>query len=155
MATKYSIREICEYNKITQRIYDADYSESLPIRDLLDIYESKEKFDIEYVRYVIDKYLYEITSFIYEKTKYNVSLNTMLRHYIQNNNIDRDYCDEMIEYYASKNDDCGDYSTIEEIIKENNIPILYYYYYKEEEEMTQIIRDYLNDFNDRKFFIIR
>ena len=154
MAYKYSIQDICEFNAITQRLYDAEYSDSFPIRTLLDLYESKEEFNIEYVRYITNKYLHDIATYIYNKTKYNVTYNPRLRADIQNNNINREHYDSLVEYYTYKTDDRSDYSTIDEIIRENNIPVLYYYYYKEEEEITQIIINYLNDFNNRKFFII-
>ena len=154
MAHKYTIRDICEFNTITQRLYDAEGSDTIPIRDLLDIYESKEKFNIEYIRYITNKYLHDIASYIYNKTNYNITYNPRLRADIQNNNINREYYDSLVEYYTYKTDDHNDYSIIDEIIRENNIPVLYYHYYKEEEEITQIIINYLNDFNDRKFFII-
>ena len=154
MALKYTIQDICEFNAITQSLYDAEGSDTIPIRTLLDLYETREKFNIEYIRYITNKYLHDIASYIYDKTRYNVTYNPRLRADIQNNNLNREHYDSWIEYYKNKNDDYTEYATIDEIIRENNIPVLYYFYYKEEEELTQIIINYLNDFNDRKFFII-
>ena len=154
MALKYSIQDISKFNAITKHFCEVECSESLPVRVLVDLAASKANFNVDYVRYIINAYLHDIANYIYQKTKYNVTFNPRLRSDIQNNNINRENYDSWIEYYKYKNDDYDDYATIDEIIKENNIPVLYYFYYKEEEELTELIINNLNDFNDRKFFIV-
>ena len=109
------------------------------------------------MRYIINRHLHNIADYAYQKTRENVAINPILRADINNNNIDRENYDRWIEYYKDKswNDNPDFHDIIDEIVKENNILLLYYFYYKEEEELTKLLIDELNDFNDRKFFIIQ
>ena len=147
---------IGKYEAITKRYREAEGSEFLPVRVLMDLAASESNFNSDYARYVINKHLHDIADYVYHKTGRNISINPNLRADINNNNINRENYDSWIEYYKDKswNDDPDFYDIIDEIVKENNIPVLYYFFYKEEEELTDLLIDYLNDFNDRKFFII-
>ena len=154
MAGKYIIDK---YEAITKRFCEVEGSKFLPVRVLIDLAASEVNFNSNYVRYIINRHLYRISDYIYHKTGKNVTINPNLRADIRNNNIDRENYDRWIEYYKDKswNDDPDFYDIIDEIVKENNILVLYYFYYKEEEELTKLLIDELNDFNDRKFFIIQ
>ena len=157
MARQYLISDIIEYELITKQLCESENCEFLPIRVLLDLEASKAKFNGDYARYIIDRRLCEIADYIYKKSGRNVTVNPMLRSDIQNNNIDRKAYNEAIESYEDDipYDDEDIFTTIDKMIKENNWCVLYYLYYKEEEELTKLLIEGLNDFNDRKFFIIR
>ena len=157
MAFLYLIGNISKYEAITKHYCEVEGSEFLPVRVLIDLAASEAKFNSDYVRYIINKHLNNIANYAYQKTGKNVTINPILRADINNNNIDRQNYDRWIEYYKDKswNDNPDFYDIIDEIVKENNILVLYYFYYKEEEELTKLLIDELNDFNDRKFFIIQ
>ena len=157
MALHYSIGDIIKYEEMTKYFYRKECSESLPIRVLIDLAASEEEFNADYVRYIINKHLYNVADYAYKKSGRNVTINPILRADINNNNIDRENYDRWIEYYEDKSwNDLPDFEDIiDEILKENNILVLYYFYYKEEEELTKLLVECLNDFHDRKFFIIQ
>ena len=156
MALQYSIGNISEYEAMTKHYCEVEGSEFLPIRVLIDLAASEVKFNGDYVRYIINRRLHDIADYIYKKSQVNVTVNPRLRSDIQNNNINREAYDKAIESYEDDipYDDSDIYETIDKMIKENNWCVLYYLYYKEEEELTKLLIDGLNDFNDRKFFII-
>ena len=157
MATQYSIHNICEFEQITKRYCEMDYSEFPPVRVLIDYAVSEPEFNADYVRYIINRRLHNIADYIYKKSQINVTINPMLRSDIQNNNINRDAYDEAVESYEDDIPVCDEdiYDSIDKMLRDNNIPVLYYLYYKEEEELTKLLIDNLNDFRNRKFFIIR
>ena len=157
MAFQYSIGDISKYEAMTKQFCESEGVEFLPIRVLLDLAASEAEFDGDYARYIINRRLHDIADYIYKKSGRNVTINPMLRTDIQNNNINREAYDEAIESYEDDipYDDEDIFTTIDKMIRENNWCVLYYLYYKEEEELTKLLIDGLNDFNDRKFFIIR
>ena len=156
MASQYSIGDISKYEQITKHYCEVEGSEFLPVRTLIDFAASEVEFNSDYVRYIINRRLHDIADYIYKKSQVNVTINPRLRSDIQNNNINREAYDKAIESYEDDipYDDSDIYETIDKMIKENNWCVLYYLYYKEEEELTKSLIDGLNDFNDRKFFII-
>ena len=157
MANQYSISDISIYEQITKRYQDLEGSEFLPMRTLIDLAASEADFNAGYVNYRIHKHLHNIVDYVYQKTGINVSLNPTLRLDIINNNINRKNYDSWLEYYENKswNDNPDFEDIINEIVKENNLCVLYYFFFKEEEELTKMLTDGVNDFNDRKFFIIQ
>ena len=157
MAFQYSIGDISKYEAMTKQFCEKENCEFLPIRVLLDLAASEAEFDGDYARYIINRRLHDIADYIYKKSGRNVTINPILRSDIQNNNIDRKAYNEAIESYEDDipYDDDDIFGTIDKMIRENNWCVLYYLYYKEEEELTKLLIDGLNDFNDRKFFIIQ
>ena len=155
MATLYSIHNICEFEQITKHYCELEYSESPPVRVLIDYASSEPEFNADYVRYIIHKHLHRIADYAFKKTGRNVTDDPMLRLDIYNNNIDRANYDSWLEYYDEGGLCASPEEVIDEILKENNICVLYYYYFKEEEELTKLLSENLNDFNNRKFFIIQ
>ena len=157
MASQYLIGDISRYEAITKRYRKKEYSDLLPVRVLIDLAASEVEFNADYVRYLINKRLHDIADYIYKKSRINVTINPMLRSDIKNNNINWEAYDKAIESYEDDipYDDSDIYETIDKMIKENNWCVLYYLYYKEEEELTKLLIDGLNDFKDRKFFIIQ
>ena len=157
MARQYSIGDISKYEAMTKQFLEVEGCESLPVRALIDLAASEKEFNGDYVRYIIDRRLFGIADYIYKKSGRNVTVNPMLRSDIQNNNIDRKAYNEAIESYEDDipYDDEDIFTTIDKMMRENNWCVLYYLYYKEEEELTELLIDGLNDFNDRKFFIIQ
>ena len=142
---------------MTKQFCESEGVEFLPIRVLLNLAASEAEFDGDYARYIINRRLHNIADYIYKKSGKNVTINPMLRTDIQNNNINREAYDEAIESYEDDipYDDEDIFTTIDKIVKDNNWCVLYYLYYKEEEELTKLLIDNLNDFSDRKFFIIQ
>ena len=157
MASQYSIGNISKYDAITKHYCDLENSESVPVRVLIDLAASEVEFNGDYARYIINRRLHDIADYIYKKSGKNVTVNPRLRSDIQNNNINREVYDKVIESYEDDipHDDEDIFNTIDKMIRENNWCVLYYLYYKEEEELTKLLIDGLNDFNDRKFFIIQ
>ena len=155
MATLYSINNICKFERITKHYCELEGSDNPPVRVLIDYAASEPEFNADYVRYIIHKHLHSIADYAYKKTERNVTDNPMLRLEIYNNNIDRKNYDSWLDYYQEKGFCIYPEEMIDEILKENNICVLYYYYFKEEEELTKLLTDGVNDFNNRKFFIIQ
>ena len=159
MARQYSINDIIKYEEMTKYFHNKECSESLPIRVLLDLVASEVEFDGDYARFIIDRRLFSIADYIYKKSGRNVTYNPILRSDIQNNNIDRNLYDEALESYEDEgnppHDDYDIFPIIDKMIRDNNWNLLYYLYYKEEEELNKLLIDGLNDFHDRKFFIIQ
>ena len=157
MASQYLINDISKYEQITKRYCEVEGSESLPVRVLIDLAASEVKFNGDYARYLINRRLHDIADYIYKKSRINVTINPMLRSDIQNNNINRDAYDEAVKSYEDDIPVCDEdiYNSIDKMLRDNNVQVLFYLYYKEEEELTKLLIDGLNDFNDRKFFIIQ
>ena len=157
MAFQYSIGDISKYEAMTKQFCESENCEFLPVRVLIDLASSEVEFNGDYTRYIINRRLHDIADYIYKKSGKNVTVNPRLRSDIQNNNINREAYDKAIESYEDDipYDDSDIYETIDKMIKENNWCVLYYLYYKEEEELTKLLIDGLNDFKDRKFFIIQ
>ena len=155
MAIQYSIHNICEYEKITKHYCELEGSDYPPVRALIDLAFKEVEFNAGYVKYIIHKHLHNIADYTYKKTGINVTINPTLRLDIYNNNIDRANYDSWLDYYSEKGSCVYPEEMIDEILKENIICVLYYYYFKEEEELTKLLTDGINDFNNRKFFIIQ
>ena len=155
MTNQYSIGDISIYEQITKRYQDLEGSDYPPVRALIDLAFKEVEFNAGYVKYIIHKHLHNIADYTYKKTGINVTINPTLRLDIYNNNIDRENYDSWLEYYEEKGFCVYPEEIINEILKENNLCVLYYFYFKEEEELTKMLTDGVNDFNNRKFFIIQ
>ena len=158
MTAQYQIHKICDYERITRHYCEIDhwdYVEYPNIRALIDLAYKEEEFDAGYVNYIIHKQLHGIAEYIYKKIGHNVTNNQTLRLDIYNNNIDREHYDKCLDYYREGGLCATFEEMVDEILKDNNIPVLYYYYFKEEEELTKLLSDGVNESNNRKFFIIQ
>ena len=158
MTAQYQIHQICDYERITKYYCRIDYlgEEEYPdVRALIDLAYKEEEFNAGYVNYIIHKHLHGIAEYIYKKNGHNITNNPLLRQCINNNKIDREHYDKCLDE-CSEEGFCACFEEmVDEILKRNDIPLLYYYYFKEEEELTKLLVDGINEFNNRKFFIIQ
>ena len=158
MTAQYQIHNICYYEQITKHYCKIDYlgDDDYPnVRALIDLAYKEKEFNAGYVNYIIHKHLYGIANYIYNKIGHAVANNPTLRLDIYNNNIDREHYDKCLDECSEEGFCAGFEEMVDEILKRNNIPLLYYYYFKEEEELTKLLVDGINEFNNRKFFIIQ
>ena len=115
----------------------------------------KKKFNAGYVQYIIDKHLQLLVDYVYEKKGINVAAIQILRQEIYNNNINEEahekWLDDCTEDYF-----CANFKEmVDKIIEQDYTQMLYFYYYSEEKKLTKRLVDGINEFNERKFFIVR
>ena len=110
---------------------------------------------MDYCKYIIQKHLQLIVDYVYESKGINVSNIHALREDIYNNNVDEESYEKWLADCKEDNLCCGYRDMLEAIMDRNNITMLYYYYYSEEKKLTEHLVNYVNKFNDRKFFIVR
>ena len=153
----YHVSDIIKYEKIS-RCYikkeEMDEDTPDPIV-LIDYAQQEKKFNAGFVQYVIDRHLQNIVDYVYEKKRINVGNIHTLREDIYNNNVDEEACEKWL---ADCNEDnfCVNFiETLDVIMERNYIAMLYYFYYSEEKKLTDYLKECINKFNDRKFFIVQ
>ena len=153
----YHMSNIIKYEKISRDyIKKEDLDEDTPDPMVLIDYAQQEKeFNAGFAQYVIDRHLQNIVDYIYEKKRINIGNIHALREDIYNNNVDEEACEKWL---ADCNEDnfCVNFiETLDVIMERNYIPMLYYFFYSEEKKLTDYLKECVNKFNERKFFIVQ
>ena len=157
MARQYNMRDICDYERITRRYCEIDHLDPINPNTaaLIDLAYKEEEFNTEYVRFIIDKHLQNIIDYVYEIKGINVSDIPNLRQDIINNNVVEEKYLEWLEDNVEYSFGSYQADTIDKIIEHDYIQMLYFLYYSEEKKLTKLLVDGINEFNQRKFFIVR
>ena len=153
----YHMSDIIKYEKISKcyiKIEGMDEETPEPIV-LIDYARKEKEVNAGFAQYVIDRHLQNIVDYVYEEKGINVANIHTLREKIYNNNVDEEAWEKWL-------DDCNEINfcsnfmeTIDEIIRQNFVEMLYYFYYSEEKKLTDYLKECINDFNERKFFIVQ
>ena len=153
----YHMSDIIKYEALTKKYCKMEYldEESPDIEILIDCAYKEKEFNVEYCKYVIEKYLQIIVDYVYEIKGINISNIHALREDIYNNNVDENACEKWLADCKEDNLCCCYQDTLEVIIDRNYIAMLYYYYYSEEKKLTEYLTNRVNKLNDRKFFIVQ
>ena len=157
MSNRYHLSQIIKYEKISRDyIKKEGMDEDTPDPIVLIDYAQQEKeFNAGFVQYVIDRHLQSIVDYVYEEKGINVSNIHMLRKDIYNNNVIEEAWEKWLDE-CKENNFCANFKeTVDAILKQNFIPMLYYFFYSEEKKLTDYLKECVNKFNERKFYIVK
>ena len=162
MANQYNITDIFKYEDKTRHYCMSEGCVDLSTRELIELAGNEKHLDINYVKYLIFKYLHTIEDYCIQKAK---KKGYQLSNIKDNHGIKRDliknntYYEEWIEFYEDEafRDYPDVFEVIDQALIDNNWNFLYYLYYKEESEFSNLLTDkeYEDKQKNRKFFIIQ
>ena len=158
MSNRYHLSQIIKYEKISRNyIKKEQIDDDLPDPILLiDLASQEKEFNAGFAQYVIDRHLQSIADYIYEVKKIDIALGIPpLRKDIYNNNVSEKDCEKWLDEYKENNLCSNFQETIDHLIEDNYINMLFYFFYSEEKMLTEFFKECVNKKNERKFYIVQ